>query len=203
MICAIVLAAGRSRRMGAQKLLLPFAGSTVIGHVVDQIATSDVSEVRVVVGEDPTAITEALRERPVTIVRNPEPDAEMLSSVRCGLSALPAGCGAALVALGDQPGITTELVNDLLRAYLASSKRIAVPTYAGQRGHPIVFSTDYRDQVLRNYNEVGLRGLLSDHPEEVLEVVVSSPGAVSDMDIPEDYQRELARLNEQARGSSA
>jgi molybdenum cofactor cytidylyltransferase len=202
MICAIVLAAGRSRRMGAQKLLLPFAGSTVIGHVVDRIVARDAEEVYVVVGSEAAAIAEALHERPVRIVRNPEPDAGMLSSVRCGLCALPPGCRAALVALGDQPGITTELVNDLLRAYVASPKRIAVPTYRGRRGHPMVFSMDYRDHVLRDYDEVGLRGLLSDHPEDVLEVPASSPGALSDMDLPEDYRRELARLQEETGSDS-
>jgi len=198
MICAVVLAAGCSRRMGTQKLLLPFAGSTVIGHVVGQIMASDVDQAYVIVGRDAAAIVEALRDRPVGIVRNPQPDGDMLSSIRCGLRAVPPDCRAVLVGLGDQPGITGELVNCLINAYLSSDRRIAVPVHAGQRGHPLLLSVDHREEVLRNYDRVGLRGLLREHPEDVLEVPVSSPAAVSDMDYPADYRRELARLQDAA-----
>jgi molybdenum cofactor cytidylyltransferase len=194
MICAIVLAAGRSRRMGSQKLLLPFAESTVVGHVVGQIVASDVDQVYVIVGRDAAAIAEALRDRPVRIVRNPDPDGDMLSSVRCGLRAVPPDCRAVLVALGDQPGITGELVNCIINAYLSSDRKIAVPVHKGQRGHPLLLSVECRDEVLRDYEHVGLQGLLRQHPEDVLEVPVSSPAAVSDMDCPADYRRELAHL---------
>lgn len=199
MICAIVLAAGRSRRMGRQKLLLPFAGSTVIGHIVDETAASVVDEVCVVVGPDSAAIREALADRPFRTAANPEPESEMLDSVRCGLRALPADCHAVVVALGDQPGLTTELVNTLVTAFESSGKGIAVPVHDGNRGHPLMFSTRYSERVLAHYDDVGLRGLLRDHPDDLLEVTVPWPAAISDMDLPEDYQRELARLRRKAR----
>jgi molybdenum cofactor cytidylyltransferase len=194
MICAIALAAGRSRRMGRQKLLLPFAGSTVIGHIVDQIAASVVDEVCLVVGPDSAAIRKAFANRPVRIAVNPEPESEMLDSVRCGLRALSAECQAVVVVLGDQPGVTAEMVNTLVAAFDGSGKGIAVPVHDGSRGHPLVFSTRYSERVLTEYDEVGLRGLLRDYPEDVLEVPVPWPAALSDMDLPEDYRRELARL---------
>ena len=99
MICAIVLAAGQSRRMGAQKLLLPYGGKTVIQHIVDQLLDSRLDEVFVVAGNDKEKISQQLAERPVHIMTNPDPQAEMLSSVRCGLQALPQPCQAVLVAL--------------------------------------------------------------------------------------------------------
>jgi molybdenum cofactor cytidylyltransferase len=194
MICAIVPAAGKSRRMGAQKLLLPFGGSTVIAHIVDQLLASEVDAVYVVVGEDGAAIAEALGGRSVHLVTNPDPEAEMLTSIRCGLRALPEACRAVIVALGDQPSLTSELVNQVIRAYRSSGKGLVVPVHEGQRGHPLLLSMRYREEVLGAYDGVGLRGLLADHPEDVLEAPVPSPEVVSDMDCLEDYRREVHRL---------
>ena len=196
MTCAVVLAAGRSRRMGTQvqKLLLPYAGSTIIGHIARQLADSAVERTYVVVGGDRAAVAEAVAAHGVEIVVNPAPDSEMLSSVRYGLRALPDGCRAVLLALGDQPGISPRLVNALVEAFAQSDKDIAVPTHDGRRGHPLLFSIDYRDKIMGEYDEVGLRGLLRDHPEAVLEVPVPWPVVLTDLDYPEDYRRELARL---------
>jgi len=194
MICAVVLAAGRSRRMGTQKLILPYAGSTVIGHIVEQLADSALGRTYVVVASDQAEVADAVSGHPVEVVVNPDPDSGMLSSVRCGLRALPDGCRAVLLALGDQPGISPRLVNALVEAFAQTDKDIAVPTHDGRRGHPLLFSIDYRDKILGEYDEVGLRGLLRNHPEAVLEVPVPWPVVLTDLDYPEDYRRELARL---------
>jgi len=202
MICAVVLGAGLSSRMGAQKLLLPFGGKTVIAHIADQLLASSVDQVIVVVGHKGRKVGEELSGRKVTIVENPDYESGMLSSVRCGLSHLPANCSAILVALGDQPSITPQLVDKVLQAFAATEKRILVPLYNGRRGHPLLFSTFYRDEVLTGFDEVGLRGLLHAHPEDVFELTVSSSAVLSDMDCPEDYRRELERIEEQARNKS-
>src|SRR4029453_13829990 len=96
--CAIILAAGRSRRMGTQKLLLPFAGKTLISHVVAQVAGAGISHIIVVVGLEGGGAA-ALADQPVTLAANPDADGDMLSSVRIGLRALPAECDAVLVVL--------------------------------------------------------------------------------------------------------
>jgi molybdenum cofactor cytidylyltransferase len=107
MIRAILPAAGQSRRMGVQKHLLPFGASTVIEHIVDELLRAGVDEIHVVVGHQADRIAAALSGRPVQIVSNPDFEkTEMLSSVRCGLQALPSDCAAILVAPGDQPAIT-------------------------------------------------------------------------------------------------
>jgi len=193
---AIVLAAGRSRRMGTQKLLLPFAGSTVIGRIMAEVIVSNVREVHVVVGADGPAVAEALREYPVSLVTNPDPDGDMLSSVRCGMRAVPADCNAVLIVLGDQPGITTALCNRLIASLAELGRGIVVPVHDGHRGHPLLISTAYRDSVMAGYDSVGLRGLLCDHPLDVHEVAVSAEGWLTDMDYPADYARELARQAE-------
>jgi molybdenum cofactor cytidylyltransferase len=114
----------------------------------------------------------------------------MLSSVRCGLRALPAMCEAILVALGDQPAVTAGLVDALVEGFRAGRHRIVVPVHGGRRGHPLLFSADYRPEILTQYDDQGLRGLLGAHPDEVFELPVSTAAVLSDVDYPEDYQRE-------------
>ncbi len=203
MICAVVLAAGESQRMGSRKLLLPFGGKTVIGHVVDELLRSDIDEAYVVVGHEGNRIAEELSRRPITIVTNPDYKRGMLSSVRCGLQALPQECEKVLVALGDQPALTSELVNVMVQTFSSTDKQILVPTYQGKRGHPLLFSIHYRDEIMTCFDDAGLRGLLHAHPEDIFEPTVSTPAVLSDMDYPDDYRRELASFEESSRKRSS
>jgi len=200
MICAIVLAAGRSQRMGSQKLLLPFAGKTVISYIVDQLAESSVDEVYVVVGSHRKQVSRELSGRPVSIVYNPNYKSDMLSSVRCGLRAISRQCKAVLVALGDQPSVTAKLVDRMLQNFTSTQKQILVPLYNGKRGHPVIFSSIFRDEILTNYDDIGLRGLLHAHSQDIFELSVETSGVLSDMDFPEDYRRELALFEAKAEG---
>jgi molybdenum cofactor cytidylyltransferase len=199
MICAIVLAAGESRRMGTQKLLLPFGKTTVIGHVGDELLRSNLDGVYVVVGHEGNRVSEELSARAVTIVTNPNYKLGMLSSVRCALQALPQECEKVLVALGDQPAITSELVNRMVQSAITTDKGILVPVYRGKRGHPILFSIRYRDEIMTSFDNAGLRGLLQAHPDDLFEHRVSSPTVLSDIDCPEDYRRELASFEENSQ----
>jgi len=196
MICAIVLAAGLSRRMGVQKLLLPFGSKTVIAHIVDQLTASSVDEVQVVVGCQGKRVSRELSGRPVSIVNNSNYKSGMLSSVRCGLHAITQQCRVVLVVLGDQPSVTTKLIDQMLQTFASTEKQILVPLYNGKRGHPIVFSATYSKEILTHYDNVGLRGLLYAHKEDIFELPVKTSGVLSDMDCPQDYQRELALLKE-------
>jgi molybdenum cofactor cytidylyltransferase len=203
MISAIILAAGRSRRMGVQKLLLPYGGETLIGHIAAEVLRSPVDRTFVIVGQDAARVAAALPAAPgsgqhIEIITNPDPGGEMLSSVRCGLRALPPDCEAVLVALGDQPSITADLVGRMVAAYRASGRGIVVPVHGGRGGHPIIFSTRYRQEVLSRFDDVGLRGLRQAHPEDVLELDSPDPAVLSDMDYPADYRRELARLADES-----
>lgn len=192
MICAVVLAAGKSRRMGCQKLLLPWATQTVIQRVVSQVLCSVVSGVFVVVGSDESRLADSLAGYPVALVTNPAPDSDMLDSVRCGLRALPKACEGILVVLGDQPALESNLIDDMVQAFRASGTAIVVPSHEGRHGHPLLFSARFLDEVLTQYDRVGLRGLLQTHPDNVMELSVGRSGVLADIDVPEDYQRELA-----------
>lgn len=192
MICAIILAAGRSRRMGTQKLLLPIHGEPLIARVVDEVLASPVDRVFVVVGTDAADITAALAGRPGSMVCNPAAEGEMLSSVRCGLQALPPDCDGVLVVLGDQPGIGRSVMAQLVDAFRTGRHGIVVPIYHGHRGHPLLFAMRYRDEILRTYDSLGLRGLLQTHPDEVCEVPIDLPGVLEDLDLPDDYLKAMS-----------
>lgn len=203
MTCAILLAAGRSQRMGCQKLLLPFAGKTVVGHIAAELLDSPVDQTIVVVGGDAITIKDALRRATddaggepscrLSMASNPDSSGDMLSSVRCGIRALPDACRTVMVALGDQPSITSRLVAHLLGAFTRGAGGILVPVYDGRMGHPILFSARYCREILTSYDDVGLRGLLKAHPGDVVEFPVSDAAVLCDMDYPEDYRREVAR----------
>ncbi len=117
MIDAIVLAAGQSRRMGKQKLLLPYGGRSVIRHIVDQVAAASPRRLLVVAANDRVAIEREVVGTPATIVVNPDPDGDMLSSVRTGLRALSDDGQGVLVVLGDQPSIRTEVIAKLQKVF--------------------------------------------------------------------------------------
>ena len=190
MICAVVLAAGRSERMGTQKLLLPLGGKAVIARVVDELSASQVEKTFVVVGCDGERIRQTLTGKTVQFVENPDVASDMLGSVRCGLRVLPAGCQATLVALGDQPGITGGLINNLIHYFHHRDSRIVVPACNGHRGHPVLIGTEYFEEVLTSHTNAGLRGFLDAHPREVINVPLSDATATEDMDTPADYHRQ-------------
>lgn len=189
MIGAIVLAAGRSARMGTQKLLLPWNGKPLIAHIVDELACSPVDRIVTVLGSDAEAVRIALAHPGVEFVRNPDATSDMLASVRCGLRALPDSCAAVLVALGDQPGITRQLVAGLINEFHRNRRGIVVPVHDRRHGHPLLFSARYRDEVLTRFDGVGLRGLLRSHSDDVCEHAVDMAGVLDDIDTPADYER--------------
>jgi len=191
MICAIVLAAGRSQRMGTQKLLLPIGGKPVITRIVDQLLQSLLQEIIVVVGRDAGMVQAALPARAVTFVTNPDFDSDMISSIRCGLRTILNGCKAVLVVLGDQPNLTSQLVTRMIAAYNESGRGIIVPSLGIHRGHPVLLAARFGDELLRSDTTIGLRGLLDAHPDEIFRLDVPDASELEDMDTREDYQRHL------------
>lgn len=189
MICAVVLAAGRSSRMGAQKLLLPVNGRPMIAGIVNEVRQSGVNKTFVVVGRDAAQVQAVLPDCKVAFIVNPDPGGDMLSSVRCGIRALPAGCESALVVLGDQPGVLHQLIDELISGFRKSGRGIAVPVHGGKRGHPLVFAAKYFQEVLTQYDSTGLRGLLQAYSDEVIEIAVKDRAVLEDIDTPEDYSR--------------
>ncbi len=194
MIAAIVLAAGESRRMGRQKLLLPYNNKTVIEHVVDQVLASVAQDIIVVTGHDGPAVAAKLFGKAVTIVENPAYKNGMLTSIRRGIRSIPNDAEAFFVVLGDQPGLTSEVLNTLVDTFHHVTQTIVIPKYDGKPGHPILVGVRYKDEILTKFDDIGLRGLIAGHPGDVFHVYVDQPAILRDIDTPEDYQREVDLL---------
>ncbi|MCS7091457.1 MAG: nucleotidyltransferase family protein [Verrucomicrobiota bacterium] len=188
-ICAILLAAGQSRRMGTPKLLLPWKNTVVLGHVVDAFLEADVDPLLVVVSPESEPLRRALAGKRVQWVENPRLGSEMLESVRCGLRAAPAAVRTFLVSPADMPGLHPGLIRQLLDAHQARRARITVPVWQGKRGHPLVFESGFRAELLMRHDGVGLRGLLQAHPAEVYEWPAPDSSPCWDLDTPDDYHR--------------
>ena len=188
MTCAIVLAAGKSQRMGTQKLLLPYAGHTMIARVTDAFLFAPVDLVYVVVPPGTLTIRTALAGRAVTFVENPDPAGDMLSSVRCGIRALPAQTDIILVSPGDQPALKSTLVRDMLEAFRRTGSKILVPIHNGRRGHPLAFRSEFRQQILTRFDGTGLRSLLLAHAPDVTEWETTDSAVLQDLDTPADLQ---------------
>ena len=194
MISAVVLAAGRSQRMGQPKMALPWGDSTVIGRVVQVLSLAGVSDILVVTGGGSDAVHAALQESAARLVHNPAYAAgEMLSSLQTGLASLPEDCEAALVALGDQPQIQPQVVAGLLERYRLSRPVLVVPSYRMRRGHPWIVARSLWPDIQALSPPQTLRDLLQDKAGQIDYLEVDTDSILADLDTPDDYQRALNR----------
>ena len=188
MTAAIVLAAGLSRRMGRPKLLLELRGKPVIRHVVESVIDAGIRRVLVVTGPENDALARALAGLDVQLAINPAPESGQASSVGAGVSALPAGTDAVLIALGDQPGVPADVIPALIEAIKAPGKAIAAPRYADGLGNPVLFASSVFAELLALSGDRGARAVIERDPSRLAVVDVGSP-MPRDIDTPEDYER--------------
>jgi molybdenum cofactor cytidylyltransferase len=184
-ISAIILAAGESKRMGRPKQLMPLGDSTILERTVDNFLGSKVSEVLVVLGHKAEDMVKLIAKRPVTITVNPDYRAGMSTSIVAGLSLVSDRSEGVILALGDQPFVDSQTINQLIEAFGAHTKGIVIPVYQGRRGHPIIFSKEHRGELLKLKGDIGGRDIISQHPDDVLEVVVNCEGVLIDIDTPD------------------
>jgi molybdenum cofactor cytidylyltransferase len=187
MLSVILLAAGKSQRMGKLKQLMPLGKSTIIEQAVDNLLSSAVNEVIVVVGHKAEEITKTIATKPVKIMLNPNYGEGMSTSIIAGLILVDPKAQAVMLALGDQPLVDSQTINRLIDEFHKSDKGIAVPTHKGRRGHPVIFAIKYKPELLELKGDIGGREIIKRHPQDVLEVAVDSEGVISDIDTEDDY----------------
>lgn len=187
----MILAAGESRRMGRQKLLLPFKGKTIIETVIKKVIRSKAEKILVVIGSEKEKMEKKISDYPVKIAYNPDFRSGMLSSLQRGFKALPKNAEAVLIVLGDQPALSSAVINKIIDAYKKTKKGIVLPVYRGERGHPVLIDVKYRQEVARLDPDIGLRQLVYDQREDILEVKVTTPTILRDIDDERDYRKEL------------
>ena len=187
MIAAVVLAAGASTRFGSQKLLAEAQGAPLVRRTVEQVVAAGLEEVVVVLGREAQAVRAALDEMEVRFVVNPDFRAGMSTSLRSGIRDLATTVEAAIVVLGDQPGISASTILRLIEEYRRSGQPIVVPVYSGTRGNPVLFDASVFPELASVAGDQGGREVIGRDPLRV--ATVSFPFAMpSDVDTVEDYR---------------
>lgn len=188
-VSAILLGAGESRRMGVNKLTLPWGRRTVFEHCLDTLVRSDVEEVVVVLGRKTAGMRGSLENSGVKVVINPFSRRGMSTSIRKGIRAIAPESEGILIALGDQPFLKVATVNALIGAFRIRDRGIIVPSFRGRRGHPVIFHRKFAEGLLRLKGDVGARSIIQRHPGDVRNVSVRSEGILRDIDTRDDYRK--------------
>jgi CTP:molybdopterin cytidylyltransferase MocA len=199
-IDGIVLAAGRSSRMGRPKALLAAGDETFLARAVRLLADAGCRSVIVVLAADDAEGADRALVAGASVARNPDADSEPIDSVRAGLQAT-ADAEAALILPVDLPLIQPRTVSALVRAWRASGARILLPETAGQTGHPILLDRSLFAEVLSRPLAEGLHTLIRDNADTVQRVPVSDPGIHDDVDTPDEYARHFADAVDPGRGA--
>src|SRR4030042_4710104 len=186
-ISAILLGAGKSKRMGEDKLSLPWGRETVLEHCFETLLRSKVQEVAVVLSLRKKGIKHLFLRPRVKIVMNPYSEKGMSTSIRRGIQMIHPNRQGILIALGDQPYLKTRTINALIHAFEKGREGIIIPSFQGRMGHPVIFHQKYRKELLNLKGDVGGRSIIERHLEDVRRVSVKSAGVVKDIDTWQDY----------------
>jgi xanthine/CO dehydrogenase XdhC/CoxF family maturation factor/CTP:molybdopterin cytidylyltransferase MocA len=190
-IYGLVLAAGESKRMKQQKLLMDYHGESFIRSIVRKVSISDVDQTLVVLGSHSNEVYEEIQSFHVDSVFNPLFKEGMLSSIQCGFNSIPKKVDAVVLFLGDQPMVETDVINQLVESYMKTREKIIIPVYQGERGHPVLIDVSLREEIMTLNPGKGLRELMYSHPDEVYELEVDSRSILKDIDNIKDYNIEI------------
>ena len=189
-VAAVVLAAGRSQRMGSPKMVLPWGEVTIIEKVVSSLHHGGVSEVVVVTGGARGEVERVIEGRGTRAVFNPYYQKDsMIYSLQTGLAALPADVDAVMVVLGDQPQLEAALVSELLETFCDRQDKILVPSYQNRRGHPWVIPRSFWQEIAEMEPPLTLRDFLNRHAAEISYLVVGDDSILKDVDTFEEYEQ--------------
>jgi molybdenum cofactor cytidylyltransferase len=186
-VAAVVLAAGRSTRMGGpNKLLADIARRPLVRIAAEEALASRAKPVIVVTGHQREQVETALAGLPVQFVHNPEYADGLGTSVRAGIAAVPADADGAIVCLGDMPQVDAGLIDRLIAAFDPDQGALVVmPTFEGRRGNPVLWSRRFFPDLTAIEGDVGARHLIGRYSEAVVEVPLAGKAALVDVDTPE------------------
>jgi molybdenum cofactor cytidylyltransferase len=192
LIAGVVLAAGRSSRMGAPKALLTFHGETFLGRLVTAFSEGGCEPIVVVVGppseRDSARIAAEALQLGARVAVNPVRDSEQIDSLRVALNNIPADADGILASPVDSPGATADVVAALIRAHRHGAP-IAIAAYQGRRGHPILFGRDLFPELMEEDLEAGARTLIGRYFDSLAQIDSDQPDVLLDVDTPAEYRR--------------
>lgn len=186
-IAAILLAAGQSRRMGADnKLLAEVDGKPMVRHMAEALAASKASSMTVVLGHDADAVRAALADMKPSYAYNPDYAEGLSTSLKSGLNAIGDEVDGVVVCLGDMPKVSTAIIDRMIAAFdPVEGRAIVVPTRRGKRGNPVLFAKRFFEDMARVSGDVGARHLIGNHEDLAVEIEVDDESVLTDVDTPE------------------
>jgi molybdenum cofactor cytidylyltransferase len=195
-LAAIVLAAGRSTRMGGpNKLTAEINGRPLVRIAAEEALASQARPVIVVTGHQRENVEAALKGLDVVLVQNPDFAGGLSTSLKAGISAVPADADGVIVALGDMPQVDAKLIDRLLTAFdPEKGALIVVPTIDGKRGNPVVWSRRFFPELAALDGDIGARHLIASYPEALTEVPLTGTAALVDVDTPDALKAVRAEI---------
>jgi molybdenum cofactor cytidylyltransferase len=187
-LTAIILAAGRSTRMGSPKPLMPLGETTFLGWLITAYRQLELP-LRVVLGPDWRNVTDRQPVSVETLLINPRPELGPLSSLLIALADLPEGATGILVHPVDHPLVRLETLRSLAQLHGKRPDRILVPTFQGKKGHPTLFPSGVFDELQKAPLDQGARSVVYAEPERLLMFETDDPGILRNIDTPDDYAR--------------
>ena len=190
-IAALILAAGRSSRMGTIKPLLPLGEDTLLERIISLFRAAAISDILVVLGHAAESFIPLLQKQDVRWVINPDYDRGMFSSVQTGVEKMAPACRAFFLMPADVPLVRLETLKTLLSVYHKKKMDVYRPCYQTKCGHPPLISTKLA-RPIRDFDEPGgLRALLAHYEQTSLEVSCDDPGILIDLDTPADFEKNI------------
>ena len=190
-ISALILAAGKSSRMGDNKQLLPLKKSTILRSVIENALDTQAKEVCVVLGADADLIKKNIQDLPVKVVLNKNYEKGLSSSIIAGMEHVNEA-DAVLIILGDQPLISSNYWDYIISASKNHPLKIMASNYGGFKGVPALFPKKYFKELFKLKGDSGAKQLLNSIQDKV--ITINSPVDLSDIDTPEDYNKLIRNI---------
>jgi molybdenum cofactor cytidylyltransferase len=177
--------------MGQPKQLLPLGNKPVIRHCLDNLAAAEIQDIVVVLSQRGSEILNSMKDFPVKIVFNENPESEMAESVRIGLRTLADSSTGVLVHLCDHPLVSAKTLNSMVQCYLETPDKIIVPLYKVKRGHPSLFPRHIIEEIFEGGT---LRDIVNRDSNRIRLLDVQDEGIILDMDTKKDYDKVLKKI---------
>ena len=185
----IILASGYSKRMGTNKLLLSFKDKTIIENIIEEVIYSKLEKVYIVCREN--EVKEIVGKYPIQIIINEMAHEGQSTSIVEAIKEVDNNFDSYMFLMGDQPLMNRDFINKMIDFYYSNNSSILVPYYNGKRGTPVIFSSKWKNDLLKLKGDEGGRQIIRDNSEDVLEYKVESEILGMDIDKAEDYERIL------------
>jgi len=189
-VSVILLAAGRSQRMGAKKQLLPIQGRPAVARCLESLRDAQAAEIVLVVNPEADDIVEAAKDFPVRVAVNEVPGSDMAASVMTGLACINREAAGVLVCPCDHPLVRPKTIEAMISAHVRMPDAIIIPVHRGRKGHPTLFPRALLEELGTGAT---MRDVIGRHHAKISLLNVDDEGVILDMDTPEDYRRILDR----------